>query len=456
MSVTSELAARLERIYGTDALDAQLTRYREALDAFRVAYGPGPVIICRCPGRVNLIGEHTDYNQGFCLPAPLDRDLLLLIRPRADRQVSLVNIEPDLFPPRRFELSEAIPSGPPGDWGNYARGAGQKLWQVFGPLRGFDGLVASQAPYGVPRGAGVSSSTALTVASAIALAYVNELDVRPDRFAQICSEAEWYVGTRGGILDQFATLLGRQGHALFLDCQPREDEHGERVFHTEPVPLLDGYSLILADSQVRHAHTVGGFNVRVAEGRLGAACLAAHFPEVRTLRDVQSQPWDVLAPHLPETTTLDELTRSGIDVLSWLGDLQLPQDTPLKLRARCRHVHSENQRVLDSVAAWRRGDARAVGELLNQAHISLRDDYEVSCQEIEALRDIILSVDGVLGARMVGGGWGGCVVALVESGCEEEFVAYVTPTYQKATGHAPDIFVCRTSAGAGVAIETEC
>jgi galactokinase len=264
------------------------------------------------------------------------------------------------------------------------------------------------------------------------------------------------VGTRGGILDQFATILGRQGHALFLDCRPEVDEEGYQRFHTELVPLLDGYSLILADSRVHHTHTTGGYNVRVAECRLGAACLASHFPDVRTLRDVQHLPWTELAPHLPEETTLDELTAMGIDVAEWLGDLQISRDTRLKLRARCRHVHSENQRVLDSVAAWRRGDADAVGRLLNASHESLRDDYEVSCSEIEVLRDLLLSVDGVLGARIVGGGWGGCVVALVEAGCEDILFDRVTPGYEKATGHPPDLFACKTSAGAGVAIETEC
>jgi len=455
-SMGSQWAARLAEVYGEEAVETQQARYQEALAAFRTAYGPGPVAICRCPGRVNLIGEHTDYNYGFCLPAPLDRDLLLLVRPRQDAVVSLANIEADLFPPRRFTLSADIPSGPPGDWGNYSRGAGQKLWQVFGPLRGFDGLVVSRPPHGVPRGAGVSSSTALTVASAIALVHVNSLEVPTDRLAQLCSEAEWYVGTRGGILDQFATMLGRRGHALFLDCLPRTAEDGTRYYHTELVPLLDGYTLVLADSRARHTHTTGGYNVRVAECRLGAACLARHYPNVRTLRDVQSEPWEALAPHLPEEATIDELAATGIDVDAWLGDLQVPRDTRLKLRARCRHVHSENRRVLDSIAAWRRGDAIAVGRLLNEAHESLRDDYEVSCPEIETLRGLILTVDGVLGARMVGGGWGGCVVALVQAGHESGFFSQVAPAYEEATGHPPDLFVCQTSEGAGVVMETEC
>ena len=454
--MSSGLAARLADIYGADGVEAQLPRYRSALDAFRAAYGPGPVIVCRCPGRVNLIGEHTDYNRGFCLPAPLDRDLLLLARPRADQQVALVNIASSLFPARSFSLSAEIPSAPPGDWSNYVRGAGQKLWQVFGPLRGFDGLVASEPPYGVPRGAGVSSSTALTVAAAVAFAAVNEIVVPADRFAHLCSQAEWYVGTRGGVLDQFATLLGRQGHALFLDCQPRPTPNGDVTFFTEPVPLLNGYTLILADSRVRHAHTSGNFNLRVAEGRLGAACLERHFPGVHTLRDVQEHPWAAIEPLLPTTTTVAELAAQGIDVLRWLGDLKIADDVPLQVRARCRHVHSENQRVLDSVAAWRRGDAAAVGRLLNAAHVSLRDDYDVSCPEIEILRDLMLAADGVLGARLVGGGWGGCVVALAQAGAEREIAQRVAPAYERATGKSPELFICRTSAGAGVVTVIDC
>ena len=213
---------------------------------------------------------------------------------------------------------------------------------------------------------------------------------------------------------------------------------------------------MLVDSKVRHSHTTGGYNVRVTECRLGTACLAAHYPEVHTLRDVQSLPWEELSPLLPEEATLDDLEAMGIDVATWLGDLRIAPDIRLKLRARSRHVYTENQRVLDSVTALRRGDASAMGRLINKAHESLRDDYEVSCPEIETLRDIIMDVEGVLGARMVGGGWGGCVVSLVEAGHEEAFSEQVAPAYEQATGHTPDVFVCRTSEGAGVAIETEC
>lgn len=449
MDLDSSVLAALEAIYEPSSLELQARRYQEAIETFRATYGPGPVAIYRCPGRVNLIGEHTDYNQGFCLPAPLDRDLLLLARPRADHRVVLHNAEPDAFPPRRFTLSAEIPSAPPGDWSNYARGAGQKLWREFGPLRGFDGLVVGHAPLGVPRGAGVSSSTALTVVTAIALADVNDIHPPPDQFALLCSEAEWYVGTRGGVLDQFATLLGRQGHALFLDCQPRVTPEGERRFHVSWVPLLPGYVWVLVDSQVRHRHVGGPFNVRVAEGRLGAACLARVYAGIKTLRDAQDLPWSDLEPLLPETTTVEALVGQGIAVADWLGDLTVAADAPLKIRSRCRHVYSENERVLASVEAWRSEDAHRVGELLNQAHVSLRDDYEVSCPEIEILRDLILACDGVLGARMVGGGWGGCVVALVNQGAEDELIERVLPTYEQKTQRRATAFVCQTSAGAG-------
>jgi len=435
------MTAALEAIYGERAR-AQAQRYRSARAAFTAAYGPGPVFFFRAPGRVNLIGEHTDYNHGFVLPLALDRDLLLLARPRRDSTVNLIN-EEEGYAPVSFAAEPIIPPEAPGSWGNYARGAAQRLAQQAGrPLAGLDGLVCGAAPYGVPRGAGLSSSSALTVVVAVALASLNGLPAAGPEFAQLCAEAEWYVGTRGGIMDHFCALLAHREHAMFLDCRPRPDGS----YLTEPVPLPPGYHIVVVNSGVRHQNTQGAYNHRVAACRAGVALLRAHYPDITHLRDVQEVPWEELGPLLPAQTTPGELAERGIE----LGDLPgVGPDTLLPVRARCRHVWSENRRVLAAVAALRAGDVATLGHLLDEAHASARDDYEISCPELESLARAAREVPGVAGARLTGAGWGGCIVALVPNQAVAEFEAHVGARYRGETGLMPAIFVCRAGPGAG-------
>ncbi len=444
----------LETIYGDGAAE-QAARYEAALAAFHAIYGPGEIYIFRAPGRVNLIGEHTDYNHGYVLPAALDKDVLLLARPRSDRLVRLRNVEPD-YPPVAFEATAVIPAEPVGSWGNYARGAAQRLAQHFGrDLVGFDGLAAGAPPFGVPRGAGLSSSSAFTVVVAVALVHLNRgadaecgnssFILHPSSFtlARLCSEAEWYVGTRGGVMDQFIALLGQRDHALFLDCRP--DAEGR--YCTEPVALPQGYHLLVVNSGVRHHNTGGGYNRRVAECRAGVALLRAKYGAITHPRDVESVPWADLEPLLPEATTAAELAGRGIA----LGDIPgLTADAPLKVRARCRHVWSENHRVLAAMAALRAGDVIRLGQLLNEAHASARDDYEISCPELESLTTAAREVDGVAGARLTGAGWGGCIVALVRADAVLAFEAHVAEKYHAETGLDAAIFDCRAGPGAGL------
>ena len=447
----SDLTSLLRAIYGQGAA-AQEQRYPEALTAFTSAYGPGEVLTFRAPGRVNLIGEHTDYNHGYVLPIALDRDILLLARPRSDATVHLSNMEAE-FPPRSFTIGPDIPPDPPGDWGNYARGAAQALARQLAvgaglrpaptDLRGLDGLIAGQPPHGVPRGAGLSSSSVLTVVVALALAHVNGWQPDGVTLARFCSEAEWYVGTRGGIMDQFIALLSRRGHALFLDCRP--DTAGR--YRMEHVPLPQGYHLLIADSGVRHGNVRGHYNRRVAACRAGVGLLRARFPAITHLRDVQEVPWAELEPLLPEEVTVGELTGRGIE----LGDVPgLTPDTRLRVRARCRHVWTENRRVEAAVAALRAGEVATLGRLLNEAHASARDDYEISCPELEVLVQAAREVDGVAGARLTGAGWGGCIVALVRDDAVPAFQAHVARRYQAETGRTPAIFACRSAPGAGL------
>jgi galactokinase len=432
----------LQAIYG-DRSEIQLPRYLKAKQAFTATYGPGEVAFFRAPGRVNLIGEHTDYNHGFVLPVALDKDILLLARPRADNTVRLSNWEGD-YPPLSFCIGPDIPAAPLGDWGNYARGAAQELARRLGrPLRGLDGLVVGQAPLGVPRQVGLSSSSALTVVAAVALARLNNWQPERAALAQLCSEAEWYVGTRGGIMDQFISLLGQRDHALFLDC--RSD--GAGGYPMDHIPLPRDYSLLIADSGVHHKKVVkGAYNQRVAACRAGVGLLRPGFPGITHLRDVQVVPWADLAEWLPEETTPRQVGELGIE----LGDIPgLDPDTPLPVRARCRHVWTENGRVQAAVAALRAGDVPALGRLLDEAHASARDDYEISCPELERLVGAAREVEGVLGARLTGAGLGGCIVALVHREAAAEFEAHVRRRYQAETGRETAIFACRSGPGAG-------
>jgi galactokinase len=478
----------LERIYG-EAADVQQARYTAALATFARIYGPGPVHAFRAPGRVNLIGEHTDYNGGFVLPVALDRDVLLLARPRPDLLVRLHNVEPD-FAPHTFTIGPTIPSAPRGDWSNYARGAAQMVAQqveaqqvgppvcgmdglritdyglriTAGPrLCGMDALVVAAPPHGVPRGAGVSSSSALTVVAALALAHLNGWQPEPVPFARMCSEAEWYVGTRGGIMDQFIALLARPGHALFLDCRPQgpapsqvEGPAPSRVegpdrYTFAHVPLPSEVRILVADTGVRHTNVRGEYNLRVAACRTGVACLRPHYPGIAHLRDVQDVDWAALAPLLPEVLSVAEARARGAD----LDDVPLPaDDVGLRVRACCRHVHSENGRVRATVAALEAGDIVMVGRLLDQAHASARDDYEISCPELEALVGAARAVEGTVGARLTGAGWGGCIVALVRQEAVADFEAKVSRRYRQQVGWEPTIFACRAGSGAGLVFTT--
>lgn len=438
----SQLLTRLQQIYGSGATD-QTSRYEAALNTFMATYGDGEVFIFRAPGRVNLIGEHTDYNHGYVMPVALDKDTVLLARPRRDGEIRLVNVEAE-FASLAFTIGPDIPPGPPGAWENYAKGAAQLMArQLKRDIGGLDGLIVGQPPYGVPRSSGLSSSTALTVAVAMALAHFNKWLPEPSTLAQFCSEAEWYVGTRGGVLDQFSMLLTQQNHALYLDCRP--DTAGQYVM--ENVPLPAGYHLMVADSGVHRRNVGGGYNQRVAACRAGVALLKDLFPDITHLRDIQDISWPELADQLPDEITIGNLQARHID----LGDLPgLNTETRLKVRARCRHVWTENQRVKDAVSALRAGDVATLGHLLNEAHASARDDYEVSCPELESLVRAAREVDGVAGARLTGAGWGGCIIALVSTEAITSFEAHVNKRYQDDTGQSPAIFTCQAGPGAGL------
>jgi galactokinase len=359
---------------------------------------------------------------------------------RHDQTIRAANIEPD-YAPIQFELSAAIAPAPRGDWSNYLRGPAQKLANEH-QLSGMDLLFAGEPPSGVPRSVGLSSSSALVVAMAVALAHQVGVAYNTPAFAQGCADAEWYVGTRGGIMDHFASLLTQRDHALFLDCRSLPDGS----YLTRQIPFPASHRLLVIDSGVRHDNIRGEFNRRVAACRAGVAILRAHYPGITHLRDVQETPWSILASFLPAVATAQELAGKGID----LGDIPgLNPDAPLNIQACCRHVWFENARVLQTLDALAKQDIAQVGALLTAAHHSARDDYEISTPELDFLVDHANQFPGVAGARLTGAGWGGCVLVLVEADAIDSLSVEIAGAYQSAFSRQPGIFLCQAAPGAG-------
>jgi len=303
--------------------------------------------------------------------------------------------------------------------------------------------VVGAPPYGVPRGAGLSSSSAFTVVATVALAHLSDWTASGSQFAQLCSDAEWYVGTRGGIMDQFVSLFSERNHALCLDCRP----DGEGNYHYTTIPLPSDYRLLVADSGVHHGNVRGEFNQRVAACRAGVAILKQCYPIITHLRDLHHMDWPTLEPLLPDSITAIALQEQDIT----LGEIPgLDRHAMLRVRACCRHVWTENHRVEAALHAMQQGDIAELGALLNAAHASARDDYAISCPEMELLTTSAREVDGVAGARLTGAGWGGCMVALVHKSALTVFEQHVQQQFYKHFGRIPAIFPCQAGPGAGL------
>ena len=388
--------------------------------AFAVRFGREPRVY-RAPGRVNLIGEHTDYNDGFVMPMALDRSTWVAAAPRNDRRI--VVRSQNLGDEATFDL-DAPRVGPTGQWTDYVRGvatlldrgpAGAALQAGVarpfqGRVVGADLLIASD----VPIGAGVSSSAALEVACAIAFVDLAGGAMDPAMLAQLCQRAEHeFAGTRCGIMDQMIACCGRAAHALLLDTRSLA-----RTF----VPMPPAVRVLVCNTMVRHALASGEYNRRRAACEAGVAALRRADPSIRALRDA----------------TLEQLD-------SVRGVL------PGQVYARCHHVIAENDRVGRAATAIAQGDFLEFGALMAASHASLRDDYDVSCAELDAMVEIVSSLDGVFGARMTGGGFGGSVVALVEaSRAAGEVCETIRERYEAATGRRPDLWM--TAAGAGASV----
>jgi galactokinase len=353
----------------------------------------------RAPGRVNLIGEHTDYSEGFVLPMAIDRATVAAAAPRDDRRVRVRSLE-------RGETAEldldARDPRPEGSWIDYAYGVALALARRVA-LRGADLAVATT----VPIGAGLSSSAAFELSVASALLALAGASLPPRELARVGREAEnGFVGLRSGIMDQLASACGVRDHALLIDCRSEE---------LTPVPIPREAAVVVADSGVKHELSGSAYNARRAESEEAARLLGA-----RTLRDVSA----------------GELARRG-------GEL------PDVLRRRARHVVSENARVLAAADAFRAGDLARAGELMNASHDSLRDDYEVSAPELDLLVDAARAVSGVFGARMTGGGFGGSIVVLAGRDAVGPLTTALEAAYRARYARVPAVEEVRAADGAG-------
>lgn len=360
-------------------------------------------LVYRAPGRVNLIGEHTDYNDGFVFPAAIDLYTQVTITARDDRKLLIHtesfsdDIEVDLDDPRPIAC---------GHWSDYVLGVALMLERAGYRLKGAELDVRST----VPIGAGLSSSAALEVAAGYALLESSGHKVDRLELAKLCQQAEnEFVGMRCGIMDQFIACFGRAGHSLMLDCRSLE-------YRLAPLPAE--VRLVICNTMIRHELAASQYNNRRAECEAGVRHFATFSPDVRALRDV----------------TLNDLESHG-------------RDLPEAIRKRCRHVITENVRVKEAAAALEQGDLNAFGELMAASHHSLKEDYEVSCSELDTMVDLATEVEGVYGARMTGGGFGGCTINLVKAKCVGEFSTNVARRYEQATGIVPEIYVCSTADG---------
>lgn len=387
------------------------------VDAFAAAHGRRPTRLVRAPGRVNLIGDHTDYNGLPVLPMAIQHELVALVRSREDGEVRLANADP-AFEPMAFDLSPSIEPHPPGHWANYAKAAGQALVAACGPLAGFDALVAGD----IPPAAGLSSSSALLVAMALALIDANGIDLAPRALMALLADAEHYVGTRGGGMDQAICVGARQGTATRIDFRP---------LRLTPVDVPARWRFVVGFSGVRAQKAAGareGYNRRPLECSEALTILA-----------------DEVGAEGGERTWPAIIERVGQDDL--LGMLAGALDPPLDRRAR--HVVTEGGRVREAEAAMRAGDLSAFGRLMTASHASLRDDCEVSSAGLDALVGLALGA-GAAGARLTGAGFGGSAVALADERTAGAVVQTWNERYGAPRGLGHVAFVAEPSAGAEV------
>ncbi len=372
--------------------------------AFEQYFGQPPSRIARAPGRVNLIGEHTDYNDGFVLPMALDRATYVAARPRPDRVVRVFSTK--FREEDQFDLDQVV-RDERRQWVNYIRGVVKGLQARDLPLHGADLMIDSD----LPSGSGLSSSAALEVAVGYTFQLLNNINLLGEELALVAQGAEHtFVGVKCGIMDQLVAALGEAGHALLIDC---------RDLSYRPIPIPDQARVVVCDSGVRHRLAGSEYNQRRAGCEEAVRLLKPALGKIQALRDVRSAD------------------------LAAYGNLLPPDLLPL-----ARHVVSENERTLAAADALAAGDLTNMGRLMVASHISLRDDYRVSITELDVLVELALAAPGCFGSRMTGGGFGGSTVSLVAADAVDAFVAAMIDGYAIRTGRKLQPLIC--TAGAGV------
>lgn len=370
-------------------------------DTFSRRYGVPPTLLAQAPGRVNLIGEHTDYNDGFVLPAAIDRAVFVAARPREDRTVSLISNDFDAV--TQFSLDQLADPHLP-HWSKYPRGSLWWLQEHGVTLPGFDAVIGGD----IPIGAGLSSSAAVEIVFLeLGLALAGETMAAKDIALAGVEVENTFIGMPCGVMDQMASAMGVEGSALKIDC---------RSLETTPIPVPDGISIVIMDTSKKRGLVDSEYATRRRECEEAAATLG-----VPALRDA----------------TLDQLeaARDQLDDVHY---------------RRARHIITENERVQTYAVALRDDALSMAGEAMRQSHASLRDDYEVSCQELDVMVELANAQDGCYGARMTGAGFGGCAVALVDQRATNAFVQAVGPAYQSETGLTPHLYICHAARGSGV------
>ena len=477
-----DLSEELRQIYNCspDELLLHTARYERLLTLYRSSFfGQNSAFIVRAPGRVNLIGEHTDYNGYPVMPMAIDRDFVFVLAPRTDGTIDIINESPS-FERRTFDAQFPVTPFQQGDWGNYIKAAVHGILETgwIDPKKavGFQAVVGGT----IPESAGLSSSSALVVASALAFLTANDKQIDKEQLAELLARAERYVGSEGGGMDQAVSLLAETGKALKIDFFP---------LRTQPVSLPENLSFVVCNSLVRAPKSDSiryAYNRRVIECRLANALVARAVEgrsgknihpdrladlsgeklglEQRTVDKIVAQaigekPLSLkeIAQHLGETT---EAVQKRLCTLRDGSVLSEPPEG-FKIWNRYKHVVTEAQRVELAVGAFRDGDVSAIGKLMNESHDSCRDDYEISCPQLEALVSIGRE-QGALGARLTGAGFGGCTVNAVPSNQVKRFIDGVTGAYYQGyvrqererpftnyTNLHDVIFVCRATTGAG-------
>jgi len=393
---------------------SQEERLRRLAAAFESRFGRSPAAVSAAPGRVNLIGEHLDYNEGHVLPVAIDRSIMVAFAPRPDRRVRMYSL--DFEQESAFDL-EDIQRDAEVPWSDYVRGVAWALRGAGHRVSGLDAALQGD----VPVGAGLSSSAALEVAALGAFEAASGLRLERRDLALLGQRAEnRFVGVACGIMDQMAAALSRAGHALLIDCRSLEHEAVPLPLEASGYGGSSGVRMVVADSGVRRALLDSQYNLRRQECQRAAELLAAAIADrpITALRDVR-----------PE-----DLARHG-------------EALPPNLLKRARHVVEEERRVLLSVEALRTGDVEAFGEMLDASHRSLRDDFEVSCPELDLLVELAWAQPGVLGSRLTGAGFGGCTVSLVRAEAVETFREDVVARYRTETGREGRMYVCRVADG---------